>query len=94
MANVTLDSQTSFKPQHDTNYPQRGAGGASQDNALLISSDDESDYDDLSMMANATFLSRQLRSSFGLLDGNMLNLATLLVWTKVSVLHPAPVATA
>ncbi|KAJ9138013.1 hypothetical protein NKR19_g7999 [Coniochaeta hoffmannii] len=47
MANVTLDSQTSFKPQHDTNYPQRGAGSASQDNALLISSDDESDYDDL-----------------------------------------------
>jgi hypothetical protein len=34
-------------PQHATHGPQRGAGGASQDDAVLISSDDESDYGDL-----------------------------------------------
>jgi hypothetical protein len=34
-------------PQHDTHDPQRGAGGASQDDAVLIFSDDESDYSDL-----------------------------------------------
>ncbi|KAB5581218.1 hypothetical protein GE09DRAFT_1213625 [Coniochaeta sp. 2T2.1] len=34
-------------PQHATHDPQRGAGGASQDDAVLISTDDESDYGDL-----------------------------------------------
>jgi hypothetical protein len=34
-------------PQHATHDPQRGIGAASQDDAVLISSDDESDYGDL-----------------------------------------------
>ncbi|RYP64826.1 hypothetical protein DL771_008606 [Monosporascus sp. 5C6A] len=40
-------SRGSKTPQHDTDDPQRGAGGASQDDAVLISSDGESDYGDL-----------------------------------------------
>jgi hypothetical protein len=42
----------------------------------------------ISMMANPTFLSGQLRSFFCLLDVKTLNLAVLLVYVCTSYLYP------
>jgi hypothetical protein len=43
---LATSSKGPERPHHDTDNRQRGAGGTSGDDALLISTDDESDYDD------------------------------------------------